>query len=150
MNVNIDIGLNTSFNENLTVINKKLIFIGLIQANDKVDTINMAIIKPSFFVTLKRTLTNIAFREDVEGRNKTFAYIAQTHNMALLYLRKMFETDDDVLAEPFMSNIIQNINNSFTGCENLIITYGDDKGFASKMTSHCQNIRILLQQYKKN
>lgn len=123
----------------------RLKFIGKIKKGEKINVKDMAVQPNNMYTKIHRSLVI------VDNRNNTLAFILDTVKKSfeelLIHLDKSQENLFDL---NISTNMIQDLENSKNGLNNLKDTYLDDLMFCCKIDTIIQDIDARLEEIKSN
>jgi hypothetical protein len=123
----------------------RLKFIGKIKKGEKINVKDMAVQPNNMYTKIHRSLVI------VDNRNNTLSFILDTIKKSFEELLGHLQKSQDNLFDLNIStNMIQDLENSKTGLNNLKDTYLDDLMFCCKIDTIIQDIDARLEEIKSN
>lgn len=118
----------------------KLKFIAKIQKGEKVDVDALSIHQTSYLLSFIRTL----FRN--ESRDKTITFIRTTYGESFEIIED-FSKNGDQFNNRVVSLLLETIQTSIKGLQNLIDTYHEDRMFVAKVETILETVVAKLEDF---
>lgn len=123
----------------------RLKFIGKIKKGEKINVKDMAVQPNNVYTKIHRSLMI------VDNRNNTLGFIMETIKKSFdELLTHLDKSKDNLFDLNIASNMVQDLENSKAGLNNLKDTYFDDLMFCCKIDTIVQDIDARLEQIKSN
>jgi len=123
----------------------RLKFIGKIKKGEKINVKDMAVQPNNMYTKIHRSLVI------VDNRNNTLSFILETIKKSFDELLTHLDKSKDNLFDLNIStNMIQDLENSKIGLNNLKDTYLDDLMFCCKIDTMIQDVDARLEEIKSN